>query len=168
MPTSHFVLPKREGEHYTNIILYTSIGLYNIQDSLEFARTWRLMGEPEKSLLLEENYISSYIQNERRVIGILAQHLYFVGIGIDYALLGQEEKAREIIANCRESSPGLYAKAQGYAVLGEREEAMRLLNDMKNIYKGYSYLGAHMFKHDYFMKNMFGYEPFEEFTRVRD
>ncbi|MEM6802730.1 MAG: adenylate/guanylate cyclase domain-containing protein, partial [Bacteroidota bacterium] len=64
----------------------------NILDSLELARTWRLLGEPEKSLPLEEGYMLKYEKGNR--FGWIAGHLYLSGIGIDYAMLGQEEKAR--------------------------------------------------------------------------
>ena len=97
---------------------------------------------------------------------MIAGQLYFSGIGIDYALLGQEEKAREIIENFR-GLWSLYARARVHAVLGEREEAMRLCEEWlgKNFF---IYMSTYLYKHDYFMKNMFGYKPFEEFTRVRD
>ncbi|MEM8899992.1 MAG: adenylate/guanylate cyclase domain-containing protein [Bacteroidota bacterium] len=139
-------------------------------DSLDLARTYRLMGEPMQSLSLGEPLVNFYKGNKQKSWEYTSwyYHRYLSGVAIDYVIIGQKEKAKEIINLFSDYGWGPeYFKARVYAVLGEREKAMELLQGWRADW-GWSYGSMFLFKHDYFMKNMNGYLPYEEFTQIRD
>lgn len=140
-------------------------------DSLDLARTYRLLGEPHKALPLERSFIDYYKQLSPGVRGNFPAQSYLSGVALSYAISGQVAEAKALIkllgANTSSSGWSYYYRARVYASLGEKETAMELLYAWKKGWGG-SYWPINFFKHDYFMKNMFGYAPFEEFTQIRD
>ena len=138
-------------------------------DSLDFANTYRLLGKPQEALLFEEFLVDIYRRNNLSSWKYKSwfYHRYLSGVAIDYANSGQKDKAREIIELFQSGWGHPYFKARIYAVLGETEKAMGHCEKWKSR-KGWSHFSYQFYKHDYFMQNMNGYPPYEEFTRLRD
>ncbi len=160
--TAHELLLLGEGEEalkFLNTALEWSAAkperMNSLYDSLDLARTYRLLGQSEKALPLEIPYLERYLAMKDNFV---TRSAYLSGIAIDYAFAGERQKAEEILYN--EQLIGLFA-ARICAVLGEKEEAVEYLNRQQ----AYS---PFWLKNDYFMQALLGYPPFEDYAQVRD
>lgn len=136
-------------------------------DTLELAQTYRLLGDVKKAILLDTLIINQNTYKEFHA-------RYIKAVGIDYALLGQKAKAEEtvrlLLKSHRANNWGdeiLYSIATIYAVMNEKEMVMDYLYQHKKE-GGMCYDFTYIYKHDPFMKNLFGYQPFEEFVRIKE
>ncbi|MDX1940129.1 MAG: hypothetical protein SFU99_06225 [Saprospiraceae bacterium] len=143
--------------------LETPERMSSIIDSLDLAETCRLKGQPKKALDLETPFIT-LSNNGENAFGWTAL-LYYSGIGIDYALLGEKEKAEEILRNLlkinKEKGDNaflFYCAARICAVLGKKEKAMEYINATRITGNN-----PFAFKRDYYMKNLYGYPPYETY-----
>lgn len=134
-------------------------------DSLDLATIYLLLDQPDKALQLNKNFIRADVG------GTIPRSHYLSTIGITYALLKQREKAEEIIASIvekpSENKIELYYAARTYAVMNEKEKAMELLLQWQKEW-GQTYHSIIWFQNDYFMQNLFNYQPFEELVQIRD
>jgi hypothetical protein len=133
-------------------------------DTLDLAETYRLLGQPEKAIELTEPYVAFYDYGENSFWWVVI--LYYSGLGIDYALLGEREKAEEVVHKLLENKGdhafSYYCAARACTALDKKEQAMEYIHATR-IRGGNPFA----FERDYYMKNLYGYPPYEEYLKTK-
>ncbi len=138
----------------------------NLADSLHLAEAYYLQGRYSESIEWGKEIFQLYKRGVRSMwsLGGLAT------LGAAHARLGQKDQAEAIIQLLLKNPDKGWPRgcaARIYAELGDKEKSVELLHQNKELYGGRIYLTFEYAQFDYLMRNLFGYQSFEELMGIR-